>query len=172
MKNLESLKTAKLFFTLGIVNGFIALVATSLILFPDLRLAAGPGSILTHNVDVWPGSWGWVSYYILLIAGVCGVFVWSAAYYLLKSLFGVDSTPTALSAGSLVMYEVGVLMTVFLTAYVGLEGGRFVADGGSPIVVTALIGWAVIPTGAGVGLALLGTLLGLLNLALAVARRR
>ncbi|MCS6769739.1 MAG: hypothetical protein NZ570_04810 [Candidatus Caldarchaeum sp.] len=169
---MDSLKTSKLFFIVGLVNGFVALAATSLILFPDLRLAAGPGSILTHNVDVWPGGWGWVSYYILLIVGVCGAFIWSLSYFLLKSLFGVEKTPTALSAGSLVLYEVGVLMTVALTAYVGLEGGRFVADGGSPIVVTALIGWAVIPTGAGVGLALLGTLLGLVNLVLAVARRR
>jgi hypothetical protein len=169
---MDSLRTARLFYIIGLLNGFIALAATSLILFPDLRLAAGPGSILTHNVDIWPGHWGWVSYYILLIAGVAGAFLWSLTYYLLKSLFGVEKTPTALAAASLALYEIGVLLTVALTAYVGLEGGRFVADGGSPVVVTALIGWAVIPTGAGVGLALLGTLLGLVNLVSAVARRR
>ncbi len=169
---MDSLRTARFFFVIGLINGFIALAATSLILFPDLRLAAGPGSILTHNVDVWPGHWGWVSYYILLIVGVAGAFLWSLSYYLLKSLFGVERTPTFLSSASLVLYEVGVLLTVALTGYVGLEGGRFVADGGSAIVVTALIGWAVIPTGAGVAMALLGTLLGLVNLVVAVARRR
>ncbi|MEM4302661.1 MAG: hypothetical protein QW470_06745 [Candidatus Caldarchaeum sp.] len=169
---MECIKTAKLFFILGMLNGFIAVAGTSLILFPDLRLAAGPGSVLTHNVDVWPGHWGWVSYYMLLIAGVAGAFLWSLSYYLLKALFGVEKTPTALAAVSLIFYEVGVLLTVGLTAYVGLVGGRFVAEGGSPVVVTALIGWAVIPTGAGVGLALLGTLLGLINLIAAVTRRR
>jgi len=169
---MDTLRTARLFFLVGILNGFIALAATSLILFPDLRLAAGPGSILTHNVDVWPGQWGWVSYFLLLIVGVAGAFLWSLSYYLLKSLFGVERTPKALALASLVLYETGVLLTVALTGYVGLEGGRFVADGGSPIVVTALIGWAVIPTGAGVGIALLGTLLGLVNLVAAVVRRR
>ncbi len=169
---MDNLKAARLFFTLGIINGFIALAATSLILFPDLRLAAGPGSILTHNVDIWPGHWGWVSYYILLIAGVAGAFMWSLSYYLLKSVFGVEKTSKALATASIVLYEVGVLLTVALTGYVGLEGGRFVADGGSAVVVTALIGWAVIPTGAGVGMALLGTLLGLVNLVAALAKRR
>jgi len=169
---MDNLKAARLFFALGIINGFIALAATSLILFPDLRLAAGPGSILTHNVDIWPGHWGWVSYYMLLIAGVAGAFLWSLSYYLLKSLFGVEKTSKALATASIVLYEIGVLLTVALTGYVGLEGGRFVADGGSAVVVTALIGWAVIPTGAGVGMALLGTLLGLVNLVAALAKRR
>jgi len=169
---MDNLKAARLFFALGIINGFIALAATSLILFPDLRLAAGPGSILTHNVDIWPGHWGWVSYYMLLIAGVAGAFLWSLSYYLLKSLFGIEKTSKALATASLLLYEVGVLLTVALTGYVGLEGGRFVADGGSAVVVTALIGWAVIPTGAGVGMALLGTLLGLVNLVAALAKRR
>ncbi|BAJ50080.1 hypothetical protein CSUB_C0219 [Candidatus Caldarchaeum subterraneum] len=169
---MDTLKTSKLFFLLGIANGFITIAVTSLILIPDLRLAAGPGSVLTHNGDVWPGAWSWVAYFTFLIIGVCGAFLWSLAYYLLKSLFGVERTPSLLTKSSLILYEVGLLATVSLAGYVGLVGGRFVAEGGSAVVVTALIGWAVIPSGAAVFLALLGNLLGLANLVLAVSKRR
>jgi hypothetical protein len=53
-----------------------------------------------------------------------------------------------------------------------MEGGRFVAEGGSAVVVTALIGWVVIPTGLSIGAAVLGTLLGIVNLIISIARKR
>ncbi|MDJ0274931.1 MAG: hypothetical protein NYU90_07030 [Aigarchaeota archaeon] len=169
---MDVLKISKIYFALGLLNGVLAAVATALILIPELRLAAGPGSILTHNVDVWPGAWGWVSYFVLLIAGVGGAFLWSLSYYLLRQLFNVEGANALLSILSMALYEIGVLGTVGLTGYVGIEGGRFVADGGSAMVVTALIGWVVIPTGLSVGAAVLGTLLGILNLIASVVRRR
>jgi len=169
---MEVSKASKAFFAVGLLNGFIAVAATSLILIPDLRLAAGPGSILTHNVDFWPGAWGWVSYYVLLIAGVAGGFLWSLTYYLLRVLFNAEKVNTPLTLLSLILYEVGVVGTVALTGYVGIEGGRFVADGGSAMVVTALIGWVVIPTGLTIGAAIIGTLVGLVNLLVAVFKRK
>jgi hypothetical protein len=172
VSDMDVVRVARLYFVLGIVNGLIAAVVTSLILIPELRLAAGPGSILTHNVDVWPGAWGWVSYFVLLIAGVAGALLWSLSYYLLKQIFNVDNVNPVITLLSMLLYEAGTLGTVALTGYVGMEGGRFVAEGGSAVVVTALIGWVVIPTGLSIGAAVLGTLLGIVNLIISIAHKR
>lgn len=168
---METIKVAKMYFYLGLFGLLVAIAFTApLILFPivapDIRIASGPGSILTNDQYPWPAMWLMVSYLVFLIAATVGSFVWSLAYYLTSRVFNKERTYGILVILHTILYVIGVYGATAFMSYVGFVEGALIASGVAPLVATMAFLWTVVPTGAMVGLALLGVLLGVINLGL------
>ncbi|MDG6928688.1 MAG: hypothetical protein JRN39_06870 [Nitrososphaerota archaeon] len=168
---METLKVSRLFFYVGLVSAVVAVgYAAPVVLGPLVNPAGhniinnGPGSILT-DYTTWPAMWMVVAFTMFALAAVAGSFAWSFGYYLVARVFNRESTNGGLALLNLLLFVVGVYLSTALMAYVGYDEGLKIATGLSPLVVAGLAQWTVYPTGLGLGMALLGVLLGVLNLA-------
>jgi hypothetical protein len=82
---------------------------------------------------------------IFMTAGVGGAVAWTSLYYFWARLFNRTRVNTFLSWANLVLFEIGVVGATSITAAVGYVGGRFVLNGGSPIVAAQAIASQIFP---------------------------
>jgi hypothetical protein len=152
----RSEQVAKHFFKVGMLNIVIAVAVTLPVLVPQLGLPL--------KLEVWPGTWMFISYFVFLIVGVMGCFMWCFIYYMLPRVYEKDTVSEFLALSQLVSFEVAVLgICAFMGIDAGYYGGTLYHNGFGPVVVTQLIAWAVIPIGTLIVVALLSTVTGVVN---------
>jgi hypothetical protein len=135
----------------------------------------------------WPGTWLLFAWVIFMTAGVGGTIGWAAIFYFGGKLFNKNQVNTFLSTVHMILYEIGVVGATSITAAVGYVGGRFVLNGGSPIVAAQAIASQIIPplssdpnsvfndmppvlVAAFTGITVLATIVGLLTFLIAKSR--
>jgi hypothetical protein len=132
----------------------------------------------------WPGTWLLFAWVIFLTVGVGGTIGWAGLFYFRGRLFNKNETNSLISTLHMVLFEIGVVGATSVTAAVGYVGGRFVLNGGSPIVAAQAIASQIFPplssdpnsifndmppvlVATFTGLTVLATLLGLLSFLIA-----
>jgi len=147
---------AKHFFRVGLLNIVIAVVVTLPVLVPQLGLPL--------KLEVWPGTWMFISYFVFLTAGVMGCFLWCFIYYMLPRVYDRNTVSEFLALSQLVSFEVAVFgICALMGIDAGYYGGTLYHNGFGPVVVTQLIAWAVIPIGTLIVVALISTVTGIVN---------
>jgi hypothetical protein len=174
----ETLRVSKIYVYIGLISAVFAVAyASPLVLGPLVNpnghniVNNGPGGILT-DYAIWPAMWMVVGYTIFLIAGVVGSFVWALSYFLVANVFNRTTTNGPLAFLQIVLFTVGVYAATALMAYVGyVEGGK-IAEGVAVTIASQLGRWTVYPTGISVSMALLGVLIGVLNIFITIRPRK
>ena len=179
---MQTLKLAKMFMSVGVINGALAFIFTLPILVPQLCIATPPGTFgcnLSMETS-WPGTWVFFAYIFFILIGVMGVLGWGLVYYFRAQLSGKTEVKKMTSWLHLVLFEIGVLGATSLQAAIGLVGGNYVAHGGSNIIAAQVVATNIIPPLSSdptslfydmppiveavfIGIAVLGMLIGLLN---------
>src|SRR5579864_8571003 len=91
---------AKHFFNVGLLNIVIAVAVTLPVLVPQLGLPL--------KLEVWPGTWMFISFFVFLICGVLGCFLWCFIYYMLPRVYGKNTVDEFLALSQLVSFEVAI----------------------------------------------------------------
>ena len=147
---------AKHFFKVGLLNIIIAVTVTLPVLVPQLGLPL--------KLEVWPGSWMFISFFVFLICGVLGCFLWCFIYYMLPRVYERNTVDEFLALSQLVSFEVAVFgLCAFMGIDAGYYGGTLYHNGFGPVIITQIIAWAVIPIGTLIVVALLSTVTGVVN---------
>lgn len=147
---------AKHFFNVGLLNIIIAVTVTLPVLVPQLGLPL--------KLEVWPGTWMFISYFVFLIVGVMGCFLWCFIYYMLPRVWQKNTVSELLALSQLVSFEVAVFgLCAFMGIDAGYYGGTLYHNGFGPVIITQIIAWAVIPIGTLIVVALLSTVTGVVN---------
>jgi hypothetical protein len=157
LSSLQSPETlSKYFVYVALANMVIAVAATAPILVPQFGLPL--------KLQVWPGTWMFVAYFSFLIAGVVGFVTWAVVLYFLPRMLGKQRLSRYLSLFHIAALETGVLgATALMGIFPGYYGGTYIHDGVGQFIVTRSIEWAVIPIGLLISVALIATLVGVLN---------
>jgi hypothetical protein len=147
-----------------IVNLAAAVAFTTPVIVPEF--------IFPLKLEIWPGTWMYFSFFAFLTVGVLGTLGWAVLWDLIKKYFGVTETNKYLSAAHFSITELAVYGETCLMFAVGYIGGGAALIGIPKEEITqGLIGWMVVPIGIFILLYLVGTLLGIANLALAIVSR-
>lgn len=154
---IEAERASRYFFYLSFVNILIASAAATPVLVPELGLPL--------KLQIWPGTWMFIAFFTFLAAGVLGVLAWSYMYYMLPRLLGRTKVNNLLFMINIVLFEVSVVSaTALMGIFPGYIGGTLIHDGFGQFVVTRTIEWTVIPIGLFIALAIISTLVGLMNI--------
>jgi len=105
------------------------------------------------------GTWVLVGYTMYLAVGFVGLSAWSYVY----STSG--ETNQWLSIIHLLLHNVGLLAPLFIFT-AGIQGGALILQG-NPGAVHAAIVWSSEPSGILLGLLIIGTLIGVVNVLIA-----
>jgi hypothetical protein len=150
-------QVSRYFFKAGLINIVTAAVATLPVLVPQLGLPL--------KLEVWPGTWMFIAYFVFLITGVVGSFIWCFIYYMLPKLYGKDTVSDFLALAQLVSFEIAIYgIATFMGIEAGYYGGTLYHNGFGQVVITQIISWVVIPVGTLIVIALLSTITGIVNL--------
>ena len=150
-------RTSKLFVLTALIHAFIAAIISVFFIFPP----GGEGLELSRMIAGGSaGTWVLVGYSMYVIAGFVGLTVWSSLY----ATYG--ETNMWLSLAHLLLHNVGLLAPLFIFT-AGLQGGALALQG-NPGAIHGAIVWASEPSGILVGLVILGTLIGIVNVLLAL----
>ncbi|HUI00292.1 MAG TPA: hypothetical protein VLX56_01535 [Nitrososphaerales archaeon] len=142
-----------------IINAFAAVAFTAPIIIPEFAFPL--------KLEVWPGTWMFISYFVFLIVGVLGTLAWAVLFDLLRRTTGVQSCDRFLATASLILTELAVYVEVTFMFTAGYIGGTYAfASGVGSSLITYIIGPLVIPIGVSIFIYLIGTLLGLMNVVL------
>jgi hypothetical protein len=158
-------KLIRYFIYTTILNAFAAVAFTTPIIIPELAFPL--------KLEVWPGTWMFISYFVFLIVGVLGTLGWAVLLDLVRRTTGVESCDKFLAITSLVLIELAVYVETTFMFTVGYIGGTlaYVNQIGSA-VITYVIGPLVIPIGVSIFIYLVGMLLGLMNVVLIFGQGR
>lgn len=144
------------FFKAGLLNIVTAIAVTLPVLVPQLGLPL--------KLEVWPGTWMFIAYFVFLITGVVGSFVWCFIYYMLPRLTGKNRVSDFLALAQLVSFEIAIYgLSAFMGIEAGYYGGSLYHNGFGQVVITQIISWIVIPIGTLIVVGLLSTLTGIIN---------
>lgn len=179
---MDSETAAKRFFSLSLLNGFLAMVFTLPILVPTLCIATPPGFFgCKATMDInWPGTWVLISWLVFLGTGVAGALFWAVSYYFRGQLNGKTEASKTLVTLHMAIYEIGVFGASGVMAAIGYVGGSALAQGfGAAIAAqkiadlipalssdpsSVLNDMAPVVEAAFIGLAVLGALIGFIAL--------
>ncbi len=149
-------RAAAYFFKAGLLNIVTAVAVTIPVMVPQLGLPL--------KLEVWPGTWMFIAYFVFLIVGVVGCFVWSFVYYMLPRIYGRNSVSDFMALAQVVTFEVAVYgIATFMGIDAGYYGGTLYHNGYGPVIITQIIAWAVIPIGTLIAVALISTVTGVVN---------
>jgi len=144
------------FFKMGLFNILIAAVVTLPVLVPQLGLPL--------KLEVWPGTWMFISWFVFVIVGVVGTFIWCFIYSMVPKVYGKGSVSDLLALVQLTTFEAAVFsLCAFMGIDAGYYGGTLYHNGFGQAVITHVIAWAVIPIGTLIVIALLSTVTGIIN---------
>jgi hypothetical protein len=137
---------------------------------------------------VFPGEWLLFGWLIFISVGVLGMIAWASMYYFGGRLFNKNQLNGALSMLHLVLFEIGVVGASSIIAAIGYVGGQaYLAHPTNPAFVAQTIATNIIPPLSSdpnsvlndmppvveavfLGLALLATLIGLVNFLIAKSK--
>ena len=142
-----------------LINAFAAVAFTAPVIIPQLAFPL--------KLEVWPGTWMFISYFVFLIVGVLGSLGWAVLLDMVRRVTRAESCDRFLATSSLVLTELAVYVEVSFMFTAGYIGGSYAfgnAVGSS--VITYIIGPLVIPIGVSIFIYLVGMLLGLMNVVL------
>jgi len=179
--SIETEKVAIWFVYAAIINTILALLYVTVFLLPD---TIGNGHIppsgdlfsLSIAVASFPGTWLLIAFFVHVFVGILGMVGWAGIYYISSRVMNRQTTNKLLARSHLVLTALGVYVTTTFFALAGFIGGRamlpepaciVLADqcmGAGAAIVQTLIKFTVIPTGIGMGLALTGTAIGIINI--------
>jgi|TARA_B100001750_G_C15447269_1_gene566904 MFS family permease len=174
-------RVAKWCVYLALINTLLAVLYLGVLLTPEPGLHSDIFSIAFAGAQ-FPGTWMFIAFLIHIMVGILGMVAWAAVYYLSTALFKKENTNKLLSYVSVGGTFLGVLISTWMYFLAGFIGGRAMLPADSCFVlidgclnagvaiVNALISWTVIPTGAGMGIAALATVVGLLNIFLTLRK--
>ena len=177
----ETEKVATWFVYVAVINTILSLLYVTVFLLPD---TIGNGNIppkgdlfsLSTAVAGFPGTWLLIAFLIHVSVGILGMVGWAGTYYISSRVMNKRTTNKLLARGHLVVTALGVYVTTTFFALAGFIGGRAMLPdtacvvlvdqcmGAGVAIVQTLITFTVIPTGAGMGLALTGTAIGIINI--------
>lgn len=165
MPSLSIARLVRYFIYITIINAFAAVAFTAPIIIPELAFPL--------KLEVWPGTWMFIAYLVFLIVGVLGTLGWAVLLDLIKRTFGIEYCDKFFALTSIVLIEVAVYTLSILMFTAGYIGGSYAYVGqvGSALI-TYIIGPLVIPMGVSIFIYCVGTLLGLMNVVLAVSEQR
>ncbi|MFI5419675.1 MAG: hypothetical protein ACHQ1H_01775 [Nitrososphaerales archaeon] len=154
---IQSETAARYFFFATIVNLLVSAIVTTLVLIPPLALPI--------KLTVWPGTWMFIAYFSFLIAGVMGSLAWALIYHLLPAMLRVNRVSKLMTLAQLLLYQIGVYGVALLMGLVpGYTGGTLAINGFGLFLITRVIEWTVVPIGLLVGLAIIATITGIVNI--------
>ena len=165
---IESKLVSKYFLILALINTIAAICFTLPILIPT--------SGLPLIIGAFPGTWLLIAFLVHVTVGILGMVGWAGTYYISSRVMNKKTTNKLLARGHLFVTALGVYVTTTFFALAGFIGGRAMIPetgcvvlvdqcmGAGVAIVQTLITFTVIPTGAGMGLALTGTAIGILNI--------
>jgi hypothetical protein len=140
-------------------NMLVAAGSTIPMLVPELGLPL--------VVQQWPGTWMFIAYLTLLSAGVGGFVAWGVIYYLAPRVLGKSHVNKILAVIHISVFEGSLMAALTLMGYeAGFVGGSLLHNGTGQFIVTRTIEWAVIPIGGLIAVAIVATLVGILNIVL------
>ena len=177
----ETEKVATWFVYAAVINTILSLLYVTVFLLPD---TIGNGNIppkgdlfsLSTAVAMFPGTWILIAFLVHVTVGILGMVGWAGTYYISSRVMNKKTTNKLLARGHLFVTALGVYVTTTFFALAGFIGGRAMIPetgcvvlvdqcmGAGVAIVQTLITFTVIPTGAGMGLALTGTAIGILNI--------
>lgn len=147
---------SRYFFRMGLFNIIVACAVTLPVLVPQLGLPL--------KLEVWPGTWMFISWFVFVIVGVIGCFLWCFIYSMLPRIYGKNSVSDFLALTQLTTFEAAVFgLCAFMGIDAGYYGGTLYHNGFGQAVITQIIAWAVIPIGTLIVIALLSTITGVVN---------
>ncbi len=145
-------------------NALLAAVWTIPVLVPGLNISktiAGGSA----------GTWGFVGYISFLVVGVGLMFVSGLAYYEISKVTG-GRPNDKLAWAHLILLEAGTLVATALLAVSGYQGGTMLlAKKPIPEIHESIVVY-VVPISITIGMALLGSLAGIVNMAMALRSGR
>jgi len=155
-------RTSKLFVLTALIHAVIAAIISSFFIFPPsgdsalglTRMIAGGSA----------GTWVAVGYTMYIIAGFVGLSVWSYIY----ATYG--ETNEWLSLAHLLLHNVGLLAPLFIFT-AGIQGGTLALQGNPGAIHNAIV-WSSEPSGILLGLVILGTIIGVVNVLLALLTKK
>lgn len=149
----------------SVANAFAAVAFTAPIIIPQLAFPL--------KLEVWPGTWMFVSFFVFVIVAVLGMLGWAVLFDLMKRVLHVESVDRFLAITSFVLMEVSVYVEVTFMFAAGYIGGSYEFQSGfGQAVITYVIGPLVVPIGVSIFVFLIGMLLGLMNVVLALGQGR
>ena len=152
----RSEQASRYFFKMGLFNVIVAVAATLPVLVPQLGLPL--------KLEVWPGTWMFISWFVFVAVGVVGCFIWCFIYYMLPRVYDKNTVSDFLALAQLTTFEAAVFgICAFMGIDAGYYGGTLYHNGFGQAVITQIIAWAVIPIGTLIVVALLSTITGIIN---------
>jgi hypothetical protein len=149
-------QVSKYFFKVGLINIIVAVAVTLPVLVPQLGLPL--------KLEVWPGTWMFISWFVFVTVGVIGCFLWCLIYYMMPRVYDKKNVSEFLGLAQLVSFEAAVFgLCAFMGIDAGYYGGTLYHNGFGPVIITQIIAWAVIPIGTLILVALLSTVTGVVN---------
>ena len=188
MARVETERVATWFVYAAIINTMLALLYVTVFLLPD---TIGNGNIppkgdlfsLSTAVAMFPGTWLLIAFFVHIFVGILGMAGWAGVYYISSRVMNKRTTNTLLARGHLILTALGVYVTTTFFSLAGFIGGRAMLPetgcvvlvdqcmGAGMAIVQTLITFTVIPTGAGMGLALTGTAIGIINILITLRQK-
>ncbi len=165
MASISMERLIRYFIYMTMVNTFAAVAFTAPVIIPELAFPL--------KLTVWPGTWMFIAYFVFLIVAVLGTLGWAVLLDLIRRTSGVESCDKFLAMTSIVLIEVAVYAQTSFMFTAGYVGGSYAFAGGfGQAVITYVIGPLVVPIGVSIFIYLIGTLLGLMNVVLALGQGR
>jgi hypothetical protein len=147
-----------------IVNLVVAVAITTPVIVPEF--------IFPLKLTIWPGSWMFVAYGAFVAVGLMGGLGYAVLWDLLRKYFGVTETNKYLAAAHFAITYLAIYGMSSLMFSVGYLGGTAELIGiGREVITQGIIGWMVVPIGIFILLYLIGTLVGIANIALTLVSR-
>ena len=188
MARVETERVATWFVYAAIINTMLALLYVTVFLLPD---TIGNGNIppkgdlfsLYTPVAMFPGTWLLIAFFVHIFVGILGMAGWAGVYFISSRVMNKRTTNTLLARGHLILTALGVYVTTTFFSLAGFIGGRAMLPetgcvvlvdqcmGAGMAIVQTLITFTVIPTGAGMGLALTGTAIGIINILITLRQK-
>ena len=188
MARVETERVATWFVYAAIINTMLALLYVTVFLLPD---TIGNGNIppkgdlfsLSTAEAMFPGTWLLIAFFVHIFVGILGMAGWAGVYFISSRVMNKRTTNTLLARGHLILTALGVYVTTTFFSLAGFIGGRAMLPetgcvvlvdqcmGAGMAIVQTLITFTVIPTGAGMGLALTGTAIGIINILITLRQK-
>jgi len=160
----ETSRVAKWFLYVGVFNALFAVFITIPMIIPD-NTASEDILRIAFAVANFPGLYIIMGYLGFLVVGVAGSVAWGAAYYILGSAAGKNQTSKGLAMTHLLLATIGIYGAATLFFVGGYTGGYARLTGVVKTVEDAmvLITWTVMPRMLSIALAIIGNLIGVIN---------
>jgi len=160
-------KWARRFVWAAVFHGIIAVILTVLFLIPALNLASMIAvGFVSDSLTFKVGIWVFVGYVTYIIIGFVGLSAWSSLY---SSSGEVNDW---LSWVHLILHNIGIIASWLIFA-AGAIGGTAQFGGALTVPeIHATIAWVFVPIVVLMGMLALGTLVGLVNIIIALLKER